>query len=134
MKRSIIILAIVCLCMTNIFARSKYVYRDYSPDSFYYSVEKNLGHKLADYETAICDSTYLYYYKKIEKVWNDEAWRSAVYKASELCNDKAAVTAAKAGKFGEKFIQATIVTSQRAINGFLRWIDEGSYVYQKKHQ
>ena len=129
--------AILC---TGIFA-SALVASDYSsvpkkyqPAKFTRAVEKQLGHKCEAYEQAIIDSSYEYYFVESDKEWSKETWNEAVQKSVELCRNKAAIAAAKAGKFGEKFIKALAVSVEDAANSFSKWLDEKSSEYDKRKE
>ena len=100
----------------QLFAERQYdVPRKYDPEHFEKAVQKELGHKVEPYEQSIIQTTYFYYYEKNEKTWTKTVWKEAVTKTVELCNNKVAVAAAKAGKFGEKVLQAIAVTTEDAI-------------------
>ena len=106
----------------------------YQPAKFTKAVEKQIGHKSEDYEKTIIDSCYDYYYNEAEEKWDKKAWEEAVKKAAELCSNKAAIAAAKAGKFGEKFLKALAVSVGDAANSFSKWLDEKSEEYDKKNK
>lgn len=106
--------------------------KKYQPVKFTKAVEKKLGHKCEDYEKSIVDSSYAYYFEETEKKWTKESWGNAVAKAAELCTNKAAVAAAKAGKFGEKFLKAFAVSAEDAVNSFTKWLDEKSDEYDNR--
>ncbi|MCR4733602.1 MAG: hypothetical protein K5829_01160 [Treponema sp.] len=107
--------------------------RKYQPSKFTKAVEKKLGHKCESFEQAIVDSSYLYYFEQSKKEWTKESWNEAVEKASEMCTNKAAIAAAKAGKFGEKFIKAFVVSVEDAASSFSKWLDEKSTEYEKRN-
>lgn len=92
-----------------------------------------LKHELESYEHDIVNTTYLYYYKQCEGNWNKSQWNKALDKCVEMCRDKAAVAAAKAGEFGEKFLKAVIVSSENLWDKFTDWIDRKSDEYDERH-
>jgi DNA-directed RNA polymerase beta' subunit len=104
-----------------------------STENMYKDVQKNLGHKIEKYEKNIIDTTYLYYHQKCSGNWTKEIWTTAVSKSTELCNNKAAIAAAKAGEFGEKLLQSIIVTTEDIFSGFNDWLDKNSEEYKKRH-
>ncbi len=106
--------------------------KKYQPAKFTKAVEKKLGHKCEDYEKSIVDSSYAYYFEETEKKWTKESWENAIAKAAELCSNKAAIAAAKAGKFGEKFLKAFAVSAEDAVNSFTKWLDDKSDEYDKR--
>lgn len=114
---------------TQLFAYNKL---NTSVEMMYKDVGHKLNHKVEKYEQTIIDTTYLYYYKQFNGKWDKETWNIAVDKCVELCNNKAAVTASKAGNFGEKFLQALIVTGEDAWKGLNKWVDEKSKEYEKR--
>ena len=103
-------------------------------DKMYKEVQKELGHKIEKYEQNIIDTTYLYYYKKCNGNWTQDTWNIAVDKSVEMCNNKTAVAASKAGDFGEKFLQSLIVTTEDLFKGFNNWIESGSNEYKERHK
>ncbi|MCR4952453.1 MAG: hypothetical protein K6A43_00120 [Treponema sp.] len=106
--------------------------KKYQPAKFTKAVEKKLGHKCEDYEKSIVDSSYAYYFEETDEKWTKESWESAIAKAAELCSNKAAIAAAKAGKFGEKFLKAFTVSAEDAVNSFTKWLDEKSDEYDNR--
>jgi len=102
-------------------------------NNMYKEVQKELGHKIEKYEQNIIDTTYLYYYKKCDGNWTKDTWELAVDKSVEMCQNKAAITASKAGNFGEKFLQSLIVTTEDLFSGFNKWIEKGSEEYKDRH-
>ena len=105
-----------------------------SVEKMYSEVGKALKHNVEEYEKNIIDTTYLYYYKQCDGKWNKDVWNDAVSKSIELCNNKAAVNASKAGEFGEKLLQALIVTGEDAWHGLSNWMDKKSKEYQDRHE
>ena len=132
MKRIFVILFLLSVSCVSLFARSKPAsVQKYSVEHFYYDVEETLGHQLKQYEVDICNTVYLYYYKK-EGSWKSK-WDTAVLRAADTCLDKRATTLAKTGDFGEKMLQSIIVTSEDIGRGFFNWINSGSEEYKKRH-
>lgn len=132
MKRIFVILFLLSVSCVSLFARSRPIgLKQYSIEHFYYDVETQLGHQLRQYEVDICDTVYLYYYKK-DGSWKSK-WDVAVLRAADTCLDKRATTLAKTGEFGEKMLQSIIVTTENVGRGFLNWINSGSKEYEKRH-
>lgn len=129
MKKSISLFAIIFM-ITQLFAFNA---RKATIDNLYKQVQQELGHNIQKYEQNIIDSTYLYYYKKCNGAWTKELWETTVNKSVELCNNKKAVAASKAGDFGEKFLQSLIVTTEDAFSGFNNWLNKNSEEYKKRH-
>lgn len=104
-----------------------------SVEAMYQEAGSKLKHKLEPYERDIIDTTYLYYYKQCEGSWNKSHWNKALDKSVALCRDKAAIAAAKAGEFGEKFLKAVIVSSENLWDKFTNWLDRKSDEYDERH-
>lgn len=102
-------------------------------ESMYKSVEKELGHDMEKHEQAIIDTTYLYYYSKCDGKWTRENWSVALDKAVEICRNKIAIAAAKAGIFGEKLLKTLVVTTEDAVSSFNNWINTGSKKFEERH-
>lgn len=103
-----------------------------SIEQMYSEISGVLEHPIAKYEQNIIDTTYLYYYKQCNGKWNKKVWNEAVSKSVELCNNQAAISASKAGDFGEKFLQAIIVTTEDAWSGLNNWLNKKSDEYNKR--
>ncbi len=132
--KKIIAIIFFCLFMTSIFAFGKKEKApDYSPVSFYKEIKTALDRDIKDYEKNIIDTTYLYYYSKFDKNWDTEKWEEAKNTAIKLCFNKAAIIASKAGMFGEKFIQAILVTAGDAKDSFGSWLETNSDRYEESH-
>lgn len=114
------------------FSKDKAIPRKYRIQAYTKAVEKELGHKSQDYEKSIIEATYSYYGKACENNWDKESWKEAVQKAVELCKNKIAVAAAKAGEFGEKLLKALIQTTKDAADSFSNWLDKKSQEYDEK--
>lgn len=127
--KKIILMLLAITIGAQIYAYNRF---NTSVDAMYRDVEKQLNHKTEKYERNIIDTTYLYYNKQCEGKWDKVNWNIAVDKCVELCNNKAAVTASKAGDFGEKFLQAVIVTTEDAWKGFNNWVNKKSKEYEKR--
>ncbi len=104
----------------------------YDEKAFKTSVQKKLGHKVEVYEETIIEATYLFYSETDE--WSKDTWNTAVNKAAELCNNKAAIAAAKTGNFGGKLIKSLIVATEDASKKVGKWVDEKSDEYDKKNK
>ncbi|MCR4734501.1 MAG: hypothetical protein K5829_05810 [Treponema sp.] len=128
MKRAILSIFLFVF-LTQVFAYNR---KNTSVEQMYLEVSESLDHEIEKYEQNIIDTTYLYYYKQCNGKWNKTVWDEAVSKSIDFCNDKAAVTASKAGDFGEKFLQALIVTSEDIWHGFNNWLDKKSREYNKR--
>lgn len=105
-----------------------------TPEDMHEQVQEKLGHKIEKYEQNIIDTTYLYYFKKCDWIWTEEMWKTAVDKATELCQNKIAVAASKAGDFGEKLLQSLIVTTEDVVSGISNWLNKQSEEYKRRHQ
>ena len=103
--------------------------RKYQINSYIKAVEKELGHKTQDYEKSIINTTYSYYSSQCENQWDKESWKEAVDKAAELCRNKIAIAAAKAGEFGEKLLKALIISTKDAAESVSNWLDKKSQEY-----
>ena len=138
MKKTImkVILAFCFLCLaTQLFAFGVKEPSNWATvENFHSEVQKKLGHELEKYELNIIDTTYLYYYGKCEQNWTLEMWNTAVEKSVELCKNPAAVTASKAGVFGEKLLQTLVVTTEDIVSGLNNWLESGSEEYKKRHK
>lgn len=98
------------------------------------AVEKELGHKTEDFEKSIINVTYTYYGNACQNNWDKESWKEAVAKAVELCRNKIAVAAAKAGEFGEKLLKALIQSGKEATNSISDWLDQKSQEYDRQSE
>lgn len=136
MKKNFVLFILILVSALNavqIFAGGKHDdVQKYDSEHFEKAVQKILQHKIEPYEQSIIETTYLYYYEKNEHVWTKTSWEGAVSKAAELCNDRIAVAAAKAGKFGEKVLKAIIVTTEDALNSLNRWVEDKSSEYDSR--
>ena len=130
MKKIISVLVIVLLA-AQVFAFNAC---KSAPENMHEEVQNRLGHKIEKYEQTIIDTTYLYYYKKCDWNWTEEIWNTAVEKSVELCQNKIAIAASKAGEFGEKLLQSLIVTTEDVISGISNWLNTQSEEYKKRHQ
>ena len=108
--------------------------RKYRLASYAKAVEKELGHKTEDFEKSIINVTYTYYGNACQNNWDKESWKEAVAKAVELCRNKIAVAAAKAGEFGEKLLKALIQSGKEATNSISDWLDQKSQEYDKQSE
>ena len=122
---------VVLLMMCQLFAFNA---KKATVENMYKEVQKQLGHKIEKYEQNIIDTTYLYYYKKCDGKWTQESWNVAVDKSAELCQNKVAVSASKAGNFGEKLLQTLVVTTEDVFSGIGHWIESGSEEYKERHK
>ncbi len=133
-KKTVVLFLLVTFVSALFAADYSSVPKKYQPAKFTKAVEKQLGHKAEAYEQIIIDSSYEYYFNESEKKWTKESWQEAVSNAVELCSNKAAIAAAKAGKFGEKFLKAFAVTMEDAANSFGKWLEEKSEEYDKRQK
>lgn len=108
--------------------------RKYRLAAYTKAVEKELGHKTQDFEKSIINVTYTYYGNACQNNWDKESWKEAVAKAVELCRNKIAVAAAKAGEFGEKLLKALIQSGKEATNSISDWLDQKSQEYDKQSE
>jgi len=97
----------------------------------YRGVSAALSHKLDENEKAVANATYLWYSNKCDKKWTDEIFDKAVKKGAENCRNDAMITAAKAGKFGEKVLKALVVAAGDATESIGKWVDKNSERYDK---
>ena len=108
--------------------------RKYRITAYTKAVEKQLGHKAEDFEKSIINVTYSYYGNTCQNNWDKETWKEAVEKAVELCKNKIAVAAAKAGEFGEKLLKALIQATKDATNSISDWLDQKAKEYDKESE
>lgn len=131
MKKIISLLTILVLFASTLTASS--LFRRYDEKHFNKAVQELLGHKIESYEQNIIDATYIYYFEKCNKEWNKEVWNVAVEKAYNLCCNKAAIAASKAGEAGEKLLKALVVSMEDAANSVSKWLDEKSAEYDNRN-
>ena len=105
--------------------------RKYRIEAYTKAVEKELGHKSENYELSIINTAYSYYSSQCENKWDKESWKQAVAKAVELCRNKVAVAAAKAGEFGEKLLKALVSATKDAVDSVNNWLDKKSQEYDE---
>ena len=105
--------------------------RKYRIEAYTKAVEKELGHKSESYEQSIINTAYSYYSSQCENKWDKESWKQAVAKAVELCRNKVAVAAAKAGEFGEKLLKALVSATKDAVDSVNNWLDKKSQEYDE---
>ena len=131
--RFLVILFISLFVSQSLFGASleTKVPRKYRIAAYTKAVEKELGHKSESFEQNIINTTYSYYSKQCDNNWDKEAWKQAVEKAVELCRNKIAIAAAKAGEFGEKLLKALIVTTKEAADAVSNWLDQKSQEYDE---
>jgi len=131
--KKIIAIVLFCFLLLNLWAFGSKEKVDYSVESFTRQITKQLERDIFDYEKNIIEATYLYYYMKYDKVWDSEKWTAAKQTAIRLCFNDAAIIASKAGIFGEKFIQAFIVTAGDAKDNFDDWLEKNSARYKEEY-
>jgi len=119
------------VCASAAFASGSTDSKDYSVESYYHAVSTALDHKLDDNEKAVADATYLWYSNKCDKNWTADIFSRAVKKGAENCQNDAMITAAKAGKFGEKVLKALVVAAGDATESIGKWVDKNSERYDK---
>ena len=134
MKKSIILFAVILMAAQLFASGSKDTSNEMTIGNMYVQVQRRLGHTIEKYEKNIIDTTYLYYNEKCDGKWTLELWDTAVNKAVELCHNKVAITASKAGNFGEKLLQTLIVTTEDIVKGLNDWVENGSEEYKERHQ
>ena len=130
----IMILSFLMLEAAVFASEQKDVPRKYRLAAYTKAVEKELGHKTEDFEKSIINVTYTYYGNACQNNWDKESWKEAVAKAVELCRNKIAVAAAKAGEFGEKLLKALIQSTKEATNSISDWLDQKSQEYDKQSE
>lgn len=130
----IMILSFVLMEAAMFAGEEKDVPRKYRLAAYTKAVEKELGHKTQDFEKSIINVTYTYYGNACQNNWDKESWKEAVEKAVELCRNKIAVAAAKAGEFGEKLLKALIQSGKEATNSISDWLDQKSQEYDRQSQ
>lgn len=130
----IMILSFVLMEAAMFAGEEKDVPRKYRLAAYTKAVEKKLGHKSEDFEKSIINTTYTYYANTCQNNWDKEAWQEAVAKAVELCRNKIAIAAAKAGEFGEKFLKALIQSTKEATNSISDWLDQKSQEYDRQSE
>jgi len=128
--KKVLLFFVIMLMASQVFGFSA---RKSTTKDMYEEVQEQLGHKIEKFEQNIIDTIYLYYYKKCDWNWTEEMWETAVDKAAELCQNKVAVAAAKAGVFGEKLLQSLIVTTEDVVSGINNWLNNKSEEYKKRH-
>jgi hypothetical protein len=85
--------------------------QSYTPGSFRGAVARKMNHRLSENETVIADATWLWYDEKQKRERDRDTFAYAVERGADNCSSPAILTAAKAGKFGEKVLKALIVTA-----------------------
>ena len=130
----LILVSFFILQATAFAKEQKDVPRKYRIAAYTKAVEKQLGHKAEDFEKSIINVAYSYYGNACENNWDKETWKEAVEKAAELCRNKIAVAAAKAGEFGEKLLKALIQTTKDATNSISDWLDQKAKEYDKESE
>lgn len=105
--------------------------RKYRLAAYTKAVEKELGHKSESYELTIINTAYTYYSSQCQNKWDKEAWKQAVTKAVELCRNKVAIAAAKAGEFGEKLLKSLVAATMDAVDSVNNWLDKKSQEYDE---
>lgn len=133
-KAKLLFLLIISAIMlqTAGFAKEKNdVPRKYRIQAYTKAVEKELGHKTETYEQSIIEAAYAYYGNSCQNNWDKESWKEAVQKAVELCRNKIAIAAAKAGEFGEKLLKALIQTTKDATDSISDWLNQKAQEYDE---
>ena len=129
----LLVLFVSAIFCQAVFAKdsSNKVPRKYREAAYTKTVEE-IGHKSESYEQSIITTAYSYYSKQCDNKWDKETWKEAVTKAAELCRNKVAIAAAKAGEFGEKLLKALIVVTKDATESFSNWLDKKSQEYDEE--
>ncbi len=136
-KAKLLFIMIISFLMleATVFAKdTNNVPRKYRLQAYTKAVEKGLGHKTQDFEKSIINVTYSYYGNACQNNWDKESWQEAVDKAIELCRNKIAITAAKAGEFGEKLLKALVQTTKEASESISNWLDQKSQEFDKQSE
>lgn len=128
---TLFISAFLCEAMFAAGSGETKVPRKYRIEAYTKAVEKELGHKSESYELSIINTAYSYYSSQCENKWDKESWKQAVAKAVELCRNKVAVAAAKAGEFGEKLLKALVSATKDAVDSVNNWLDKKSQEYDE---
>ena len=128
----LMILSFVMLEAVGFAKEANDVPRKYRIAAYTKAVEKELGHKTEDFEKSIINTTYTYYGNACQNNWDKESWQEAVQKAVELCRNKIAIAAAKAGEFGEKLLKALIQSTKEAGESISNWLNEKSQEYDNQ--
>ncbi|MBO4532264.1 MAG: hypothetical protein J5726_01005 [Treponema sp.] len=128
---ALFITAFVCqsLCAASSASSEVKVPRKYRLAAYTKAVEKELGHKSEKYELSIINTAYSYYSSQCENKWDKQTWKDAVAKGVELCRNKIAIAAAKAGEFGEKVLKALVTATKDAAESISNWLDKKSEEY-----
>ena len=124
----------VCAKDTDSSKKEASVPRKYRIAAYTKAVEKELGHKSESYEVIIINTAYSYYGDACDNKWDKETWKEAVKKAAELCRNKIAIAAAKAGEFGEKLLKALVTATKDAADSISNWIDEKSEEFDNRQK
>jgi len=132
LKKTIMILFALSVCLYTAIASGSEEPKNYSVDVYYRQVSAALNHKLDDNEKAVANATYGWYSNKCDKKWTPEIFDRAVKKGAENCQNKAMLSAAKAGKFGEKMLKALVVAAGDATESIGKWVDKNSERYDKE--
>ena len=131
-KAKILLAVLICAFVCQAVSAKETVPRKYRLAAYTRAVEKELGHKSESYETIIINTAYSYYGDACDNNWDKETWKEAVKKAAELCRNKIAVAAAKAGEFGEKLLKALVTATKDAADSISNWIDEKSEEFDNR--
>lgn len=128
---ALFITAFVCqsLCAAGSTSSDVKVPRKYRLAAYTKAVEKELGHKSESYELSIINTAYSYYSSQCQNKWDKQTWKDAVAKGVELCKNKIAIAAAKAGEFGEKVLKALVTATKDAAESISNWLDKKSEEY-----
>lgn len=129
MKKRISGVLLLLFLAVSLLPGQEKVARKYRIEAYTRAVEKELGHKAESYETNIINVAYSYYGNQCENKWDKESWKEAVAKAVELCRNKIAIAASKAGEFGEKLLKALVSSTKDAVDSINKWLDKKSGEY-----
>jgi len=130
MRKTLFAIAIIMLAAAA-FASGSAETRGYTEDGFRLAIAQKIGHSLEQNESIVADATWSWYDKKWEGKWDADRFTRAVDKGTENCGNQAMLTAAKAGKFGEKLLKALVIAAGDAAGAFSDWVDKNSDRYDE---
>jgi len=132
LKKAIMVFFALSVCLCTAIASGSDDSKSYSVELYYGRVSNVLAHKLDENEKAVANSTYGWYSNKCDKKWTADIFNQAVTKGAENCQNKAMLSAAKAGKFGEKVLKALVVAAGDATESIGKWVNKNSDRYDEK--
>lgn len=132
MKNRTLAILLLALCAPLAFPGGKGDSVAYTPEAYGKAIARILGHTLDESEKTVADATYIWYFERYDKTWEKDEYDLAVKKGAENCQNKAMLSAARAGKFGEKMLKALIVSAGDAAEKISDWVDENSERYDRE--